>query len=227
LGGELKSRRGAAGHPYSGSMNRVVLTMVLITPILLVGVVMWGIAVLRPQMNAPPVGAGAKSTGGANAIGEYLAHGSAKRRDVEAAPEKAEPVGQKTSVEHLAAPESLAQGFVLVVTDTPGFAKAESPIYIACNQNNWNRADPAWKLSQEADGRWQLAVAHREKGEALVFRFVCAGREEADGKGGEISGRRLAVVDTSTLAPGKQPRIELSVSRWADRPSAGGADTKK
>jgi hypothetical protein len=183
--------------------------------------------VLRPQMNAPPVGAGARSTGGANAIGEYLAHGSAKRRDGEPAEEKASPVVQKAPIEHLVAPESLAQGFALVVKDLSGLATPESPIYLSCNLNNWNSADPAWKLVQQEGGRWQLAVAHPEKGEALLFKFTCAGREEVDAKGVAVSARRLAVVDVSTLAPGEQPRIELSVSRWADLPIAGGTDAKK
>src|SRR5437899_702658 len=100
--------RGAEPRSYYDAMNRVVLTIVLVAPIAMVGAVMWGISQLRPQMSAPPVGAGAGSTGGANAIGEYLAHGSAKRRGSEAALD--------TPVE-LVTPESLPQGFVLVVTD--------------------------------------------------------------------------------------------------------------
>lgn len=60
--------------------SRVLLTLFLLLPFLALAAVMWGISRNRPEMNAPPVGAGAGHTGGANAIGEYLAHGSAKPR---------------------------------------------------------------------------------------------------------------------------------------------------
>jgi hypothetical protein len=201
--------------------QRVALSAFLLTPFVVLAIIMWFISVVRPQMNAPPVGAGSRSTGGANAIGEYLAHGSAKRHDTE----PVATAGAK-AIEHLVAPESLAQGFVLVVRDQAGLATPESPISIACNLNNWSSADPAWKLVQQADGSWLLAVAHPANGQTLIFRFMCAGRGELDAQGDEISGRRLAVVDASALAPGEQPRIELSVNRWAGRPLAG-ADAKK
>ncbi len=202
--------------------QRVALLVILLMPLVVLAIIMRFIFDVRPQMNAPPVGAGSRSTGGANAIGEYLAHGSAKRHDTEPA---AKPGAKPTK--HLVAPESLPQGFVLIVRDHAALATLESPIYIACNLNNWNSADPAWKLVRQADGRWELAVGQPKEGQTLEFKFICAGREEQDAQGGTISGRRLAVVDASTLAPGEQPRIELSVSRWTDGPSAGDADTKK
>ncbi len=144
---------------------------------------------------------------------------------------KTQPAERKTSIEHLVAPESLAQGFVLVVRDQTGLATPESPIYIACNLNKWNPADPAWKLVQQADGRWLLAVRHHENGEVLVFKFTCAGRDELDAKGGRgPSARRLSVVDASTRPSRPDDStagIELSVNRWADRAGAGGSDAKK
>jgi hypothetical protein len=193
--------------------QRVALTIVLLTPLVLLGVVMRFISVTRPSMNAPPVGAGSQSTGGANAIGEYLAHGSAKRHD-------------EAAVEHLVSPETLAQGFLLRVQDQARLAGPDSPIYMACNLNHWNRADPAWKLEQQPSGRWEISVAHPSNNEALEFTFFCGGREEVEANGGAMPHRRLVAVDVSRLAPGEQPRIELSVSRWAERAPADG-DAKK
>jgi enterochelin esterase-like enzyme len=57
--------------------NKLFLTLFLVTPVLLLGVVLLAIRYSRPAMNAPPVGAGAGNTGGANAIGEYLAGNNA------------------------------------------------------------------------------------------------------------------------------------------------------
>src|SRR5262245_15401235 len=145
--------------------QRVLLTLFLLTPVLMLGVVLLGIRYLRPEMNAPPVGAGAGSTGGANAIGEYLAHGTAKRRDIApATPAEQPPAAQAPSqpsaaIPTLVAPESLAQGFVLVVTDQSRLAGEGSPVYLASNLNGWNPADPAWKLAPGSDGRWTIAVA--------------------------------------------------------------------
>lgn len=82
--------------------RRVALTAFLLTPFLLLGAVIWGISHNRPEMNAPPVGAGAGRTGGANAIGEYLAHGSAKPRE-EATPTPA-PKAPEQLPERTAAP---------------------------------------------------------------------------------------------------------------------------
>jgi hypothetical protein len=69
--------------------NKVLLTTFLVAPIVLLAVILLAIKYSRPEMNAPPIGAGAGDTGGANAIGEYLAHGRASRPIVQPPPEPA------------------------------------------------------------------------------------------------------------------------------------------
>lgn len=57
--------------------RKLFLTGWLIAPIVIVaGLCTWIIVSMRqpPKMDAPPVGAGAGHTGGANALGEWLAH---------------------------------------------------------------------------------------------------------------------------------------------------------
>jgi hypothetical protein len=193
--------------------QRIALTIFLLTPLLLLGVVLLGIHFLRPEMNAPPVGAGAGSTGGANAIGEYLAHGSAKRHDLS-----------------LVSPESLSQGFVIEVTDESGLAGPASPIYLACNLNGWNAADPAFKLSPEGEGRWRIALAQPQDARPMEFKFTRGSwdLEELDASLSTISNRTLPKVDSSKLAFGEQPVISLSVLRWGDqRPTTPTAGTSK
>ncbi|HYE62724.1 MAG TPA: hypothetical protein VD997_12080 [Phycisphaerales bacterium] len=56
--------------------KKMALTLFLVTPVVLLGVILLAIKYSRPAMNAPPVGAGAGNTGGANAIGEYIAEKS-------------------------------------------------------------------------------------------------------------------------------------------------------
>ncbi|MCL4220045.1 MAG: hypothetical protein KJZ65_01615 [Phycisphaerales bacterium] len=58
-------------------ISKPVLTLWLMAPIALVlGLSVWIVVSMqgKPWMHAPPVGAGAGQTGGANALGEWLAH---------------------------------------------------------------------------------------------------------------------------------------------------------
>lgn len=58
-------------------ISKPVLTLWLVAPIVLVlGLSVWIVVSMQgePLMHAPPVGAGAGQTGGANALGEWLAH---------------------------------------------------------------------------------------------------------------------------------------------------------
>jgi enterochelin esterase-like enzyme len=204
--------------------QRLFLTLFLLTPVLMLGAVLLGIRYLRPEMNAPPVGAGAGSTGGANAIGEYLAHGTAKRRDVARADSEqpgsagAPPAQPQAAPAALVAPESLPQGFVLVVTDQTKLGSASSPIYLAGNLNSWNPADLAWKLAPGSDGRWTIAVPHRADGRTMEFKFTRGSweLEELDGNLNVIANRTLPKVDASKLGPGERPTIELTVPHWGD-----------
>src|ERR1051326_2137367 len=136
--------------------QRTVLTAFLLTPPVVLGAVLLIIRYSRPAMNAPPGGAGAQGPAGANAIGEYLAHGSAKPR------EDSTPVS--TQQDGPVAPESLPQGFILVVADEPKLASQSSPIYLASTLNNWNPQDPAYKLTPQSDGRWRIGIAQPQDG---------------------------------------------------------------
>lgn len=113
-------------------------------------------------------------------------------------------------------PETLPQGFVLVVTDESRTATPESPIYLASSINGWNPADPDFVLSPRSDTRWQLVIDEVPANTTIAFKFTMGGwdREELDGSGSPIENRSLPKIDRSVLAPGEKPVIEVSVAEF-------------
>jgi enterochelin esterase-like enzyme len=188
------------------SKHRVALTFFLATPILLLVLILLGIKYLRPAMNAPPVGAGAGDTGGANAIGEYLAHGTTRAPADAPAPQMIEP-------------ESLPQGFTLIVNDQAGLATPESPIFLAGSINNWNPAEPAFRLSQQSDSKWRISLPKPTVTGRMEFKFTRGSwaLEELDDALNPIANRTLPLVDASKLAPGEQPKVEFTIPKWGDQ----------
>lgn len=113
----------------------------------------------------------------------------------------------------LVKPESLPQGFVLVVKDLSSKANKDNPIYFASSINGWNPADPEYLLSGRSDTRWQIVIDEDLQGVTVQFKFTQGGwdREELNANGESISNRSLPMVDASKLAPGERPIIELEV----------------
>ncbi len=110
-------------------------------------------------------------------------------------------------------PESLPQGFVLVVKDLSGKANKDNPIYLASSINGWNPADPEYKLEGRSDTRWQIVIDQDLQNVTMQFKFTQGGwdREELNSEGDAIDNRSLPMVDASKLEPGERPIIELEV----------------
>lgn len=110
-------------------------------------------------------------------------------------------------------PETLPQGFVLVVKDHSGKANKDNPIYFASSINGWNPADPEYLLEGRSDTRWQIIIDQDLQGVGVQFKFTQGGwdREELDAEGNAIPNRSLPKVDASKLAQGERPIIELEV----------------
>lgn len=181
----------------------------------------------------PPVGAGAMETGGANAIGELLAGhaGNKPHLDAEAAREAQRALEKKPAElpaePKLVQPESLPQGFILVVEDSAQMASQSSPIYLAGSFNNWNPGDKDWKLTPGSDLKWRFDVAQPEswkkgEGSPLEFKFT-RGSWELEELNADLSApknRNFPKVDASKLKPGEKPVITMVVAKWGDqRPS--------
>ncbi|MBL4592111.1 MAG: hypothetical protein JKY96_09150 [Phycisphaerales bacterium] len=113
-------------------------------------------------------------------------------------------------------PESLPQGFVLVVKDETGKADSSNPIYLASSINGWNPSDEKMVLSGRSDTRWQIVLDRNLNGVGMQFKFTLGGwdQEELDGSGNAIENRSLPLIDRSALEPGELPIIELSIVQF-------------
>ena len=113
-------------------------------------------------------------------------------------------------------PESLPQGFVLVVEDQSRLATPDQPIYFASSINGWNPADPDFVLSPRSDTRWQIVIDRIPANTTIAFKVTMGGwdREELDEEGNPIDNRSLPKVDRSKLSPGERPVIEISVPQF-------------
>jgi enterochelin esterase-like enzyme len=125
----------------------------------------------------------------------------------------------------LVRPESLEQGYILIVKDLSGLGGPASPIYLASNRNGWNPGDPAMRLEGRSDMRWQISLPGVADGSTMEFKFtrgswdLCEVGEDL----GDISNRTLPLVDASRLAPGEKAVIELTIPKFADQRPASQA----
>jgi len=120
-------------------------------------------------------------------------------------------------------PESLEQGFVVVVKDLSGLANKESPIYFASSHNGWDPGHKPSRLEARSDLRWQLVFAKPTIDAPISFKFTRGNWDttEVDENMGDVQNRSLPLVDASKLAPGEKPIIEFVIPKWQDqRPSA-------
>lgn len=123
----------------------------------------------------------------------------------------------------LVAPESLDQGFIIIVTDEAGLAGQSSPIYLASNHVGWNPGDASMRLDARSDGRWQIVLDKPEHPGSMQFKFTRGSWDtcEVAADLADIDNRQLPRVDVSGLGAGERPVIELTIERWADeRPEA-------
>jgi enterochelin esterase-like enzyme len=188
-------------------MNKVGLTAVLLAPVAIVGVLgvyAYDQAGVRR----------AKIAAAAQASHTTLAYAGAGRVEAVAAAQ-AEP--------KMVRPESLPQGFVLVVKDLTGLANANSPIHLASSHNGWNPGDPKQKLEMRSDLRWQIVLPQPKTDAPLSFKFARGNwdLEELDAELKSIPNRELPLVDASKLGKDEKPIFEFEVPKWGDqRPDA-------
>lgn len=214
-------------------MKRVLLSIFLMTPILAVASLMYLFAldVNNPDKqiaHVPAVGAGAGETGGANALGEMLAGRTATGEERapavlaaasgtaeshEAAAQPATPANA-----NMVKPESLEQGFIIIVEDRAKLASLASPIYIAGSFNAWNAGDLNYRLTPQSDMKWRIEFPRWTGGSEFNFKFT-RGSWELEELQADLTppvNRRLPLIDKSKLAPGEKPRLEFVVERWGD-----------
>jgi len=142
------------------------------------------------------------------------AHGASVHGGGAASADPDEP--RRASQPEMVAPETLSQGFVLVVRDESGQADENNPIYLASNKNGWDPGQESMRLEQRSDGRWQIVLDQPESRTAMQFKFTLGdwSRVERDAAGNDIENRTLPEVDVSGLEPGERPVIELVVESF-------------
>lgn len=121
------------------------------------------------------------------------------------------------------APESLEQGFVLIVEDRSGASRADSPLYVASNHTGWNPGHPSMKMTARSDMRWQIVLPKPAAPGPMEFK-ITRGSWETVEVAADLSdrpNRTLPLVDPAEIPPGEPPRIEIVVEKFADqRPGA-------
>ena len=113
-------------------------------------------------------------------------------------------------------PESLPQGFVLVVKDNSGQADDVSPIFLASNDNGWDAGNQQNRFERRSDMRWQLVVSQPRINEPLQFKLTLGdwSRVERDADDNDVSNRTLPMIDAAALSPGELPVIQIEVDNF-------------
>ncbi len=140
---------------------------------------------------------------------------------------KAEAKADAKTDAKLVQPESLEQGFIVMVTDKTRIANASSPIYMPSSHNGWNPSDPKMQLQAQSDQKWRIVWEKPTLDSRIAFKFARGAWEkvECDKDFKDIDNRMLPMVDVSGLKPGEKPVIELTIENWHDQmPGASGAD---
>lgn len=203
--------------------KRIFLTLFLMIPPLALAVILFAVAhFASEQTKFEPVGAGAGDTGGANAIGEWLGNPAERAteniREAEMEYERERNLG--LAQPRMVAPESLEQGFIIVVKDETGLASNNRPIFLASNYNGWNPGNPEFILEGRSDLRWQIAFDKPASPEPLQFKFTLGSWDEVetDPDGNDIPNRTLPKIDASKLKGGQQPTIEFVIPAFREAP---------
>lgn len=143
-------------------------------------------------------------------------------------PDTADQTG--THQPEMVAPETLEQGFIIVVRDKADLSSAGDPIYLASNAVGWNAGDPKMVLTPRSDQRWQIVLDRPEGIGRLEFKFTRGSWEKCEVAAdlSDLPNRTLDKVPASWVGRTDKPVIELEIEAWRDQrpdePAARPAD---
>ncbi len=146
-------------------------------------------------------------------------------RTTRSAPGEAEPMsyvaqnGDTQPETTLVQPETLEQGFIIVVEDPNKLASASEPITIGTNHGNWNPGNVDWRMTPRSDGRWQIIVPKPTDPGRMQFKFTRGSWEtvEINAENEQIDNRILPQIEPARYADGSRPIFEFVVPKWADQ----------
>ncbi len=131
-------------------------------------------------------------------------------------------------IDDLVQPETLPQGFVIVVDDTTRMASDARPMFLASNVGGWDPAKREFQMSPRSDGRWQYVFEQFTHDGTIQFKFTLGSWDyvETDPDGNDINNRVLPRIKASDFADGSRPVIEFQVPRFrSPRDIASGRQT--
>lgn len=217
-------------------MGRFALLIWLAAPFMIVGGLWWSIdrdggkpdprleAIQRAQLPGQDLATGRSAAQIEREIAETEARRVRESASAAASATSNATAGSKATDQagagpRMVQPESLDQGFIVVVEDLAKRASAESPIHMASSHNGWNPADPKMRLEPRSDMRWQIVWSKPVLDSRVAFKFARGSWDlvETDENFEDIDNRLLPLVDASKLAPGEKPIIELKVTAWRDQ----------
>jgi predicted alpha/beta superfamily hydrolase len=119
----------------------------------------------------------------------------------------------------LVQPESLEQGFILLVEDKTKTASSSSPIFMPSSHNGWNPGDPGMKLVPRSDMKWQIVWEKPKLDSRIAFKFTRGNWDtvETSAEHGDVDNRLLPLLDPATIKPGEKPIITFAIENWADK----------
>ena len=119
----------------------------------------------------------------------------------------------------LVQPETLAQGFIIVVDDPQRIAGEKQPIYLGTNHGNWHPGNPEFEMSPRSDGKWQIILPMSDAPGRMQFKFTRGSWEtvELDAESEQIENHVLPQIDPADYADGRKPVFEYVVPKWADQ----------
>lgn len=202
-------------------MSRFALVIWLSTPLLIIGALamMMDRSLGKPDVRAAAIaasrlpGQAADSSRDQASIDRELAE-TAALRNAGAAAQPDAGTGPR-----MVQPESLEQGFIILVEDKSKHSSNESPIFMASSHNGWNPSDQAMKLTRRSDMRWQIVMPKPTLDSRIAFKFTRGSWDLVEVRPDfeNIENRLLPMVDASKLGPGETPVIELVVEAWRDQ----------
>jgi predicted alpha/beta superfamily hydrolase len=105
---------------------------------------------------------------------------------------------------------AVGDALTLTISQFPASTPTDEPLYVAGSFNLWNPADPNYRLTYLASGKWQVIVQGLELNQLYEYKFTRGSwatvEKTLDGK--EIANRQLIFGENST--------IDHTVVAWAD-----------
>ncbi|MEM9065251.1 MAG: hypothetical protein AAGB51_07155 [Planctomycetota bacterium] len=200
--------------------NVLLLTWLALPLVIIVGLMAWIMVTFRddkPMADAPPVGAGAGDTGGANAIGELLRGRLTEpgTRDREEA-ERALAEEQTGTVRA----EVLGRGLRLSVIDESGTANQGRPLlYKLAHRDEWTEMS----LSQEGVWTHTVVPSRIPTGETVLLTFAVGAVAERvvafDGSGQPLEAIASPLVNPDELAQGAVPELRVRLRAFGLPPA--------